>query len=232
MKHVMKYAIFLSIFLIPLSGETLHYAINWPSGLSLGEATLQSGGQAFVSGPNNHASSWNFSFDLDASIPGFSIRDHYVSHASGTDICSTELTKTVQRGSRRSEETDTFDQKDHTVTRQTKSPGGKSDYSVPDCARDALAFLQFARNELASGRLAPQQAVVLGGTYRVRLEFSGSETIKSNGKPTPVDRIQADIKGASSEFAVQILFSKDAARTPLLVRIPLALGTFTAELAP
>jgi hypothetical protein len=137
----------------------------------------------------------------------------------------------VQRGSRRSEETDTFDQKDHTVTRQTKSPGGKSDYSVSDCARDALAFLQFARNELASGRLAPQQAVVLGGTYRVRLEFSGSETIKSNGKPTPVDRIQATITGPASEFAVQILFSKDTARTPLLVRIPLALGTFTAELA-
>jgi Protein of unknown function (DUF3108) len=231
MKDAMKYAIFLSIFLIPLSGQTLHYAINWPSGLSLGEATLQSSEQVFASGPNQ-AASWNFSFDLDASIPGFSIRDHYVSHAEGPDICSEELTKTVQRGSRRSEETDTFDQKDHTLTRQTKSPGGKSDYSVSDCARDALAFLQFARNELASGRLAPQQAVVLGGTYRVRLEFSGSETIKSNGKPTPVDRIQATITGPSSDFAVQILFSKDAARTPLLVRIPLALGTFTAELAP
>lgn len=230
MKHAMKYAIFLPIFLIPLSGQTLHYAINWPSGLSLGEATLQSSEQAGGSGPNQ-ATSWNFSLDLDASIPGFSIRDHYVSHAAGPDICSTELTKTVQRGSRRSDETDTFDQKDHTVTRQTKSPGGKSDYSVSDCARDALAFLQFARSELASGRLAPQQAVVLGGPYRVRLEFSGSETIKSNGKPTPVDRIQATIAGASSDFAVQILFSKDPQRTPLLVRIPLALGTFTAELA-
>jgi hypothetical protein len=168
--------------------------------------------------------------DLDASVPGFNVRDHYVSHASGPDICSEELTKTVLRGSRKTEETDTFDQKAGTVTRQTKAPGGKSDYPVSGCARDALAYLQFARNELAAGRLAPQQSVVLGGLYNVRLEFSGSETVKSGGKPAPADRIQATIKGQSSEFTVQILFSKDPARTPLLVRIPLALGTFTAEL--
>ena len=30
------------------------------------------------------------------------------------------------------------------------------------CARDPLTFLQFVRKELAEGRLAPQQSVVLG----------------------------------------------------------------------
>jgi len=207
----------------------LHYVINWPSGLSLGEATIDASSQMGGSGPHS-AASWNFGFDLDASVPGFSIRDHYASRASDSEICSIELTKSVQRGSRKTEETDTFDQKGGTVTRQTKAPGGKSEYPVSGCARDALAYLQFSRNELAAGRLAPQQSVVLGGSYNVRLEFSGSETIKNGGKAVQADRIQATIKGQSSEFTVQILFSKDPARTPLLVRIPLSLGTFTAEL--
>ena len=225
----MKYVVLASLFLLPLSGESLHYVINWPSGLSLGEATISSSGQMGGSGPNQ-TSSWNFSFDLDASVPGFNIRDHYVSRASGPEICSEEFVKTVQRGSRKSEETDTFDRKAGMVTRQTKAPGGKSDYPIAGCARDALAYLQFARNELAAGRLAPQQSVVLGGAYDVRLEFSGSEMVKSGGKPVQADRIQATIKGQSSEFTLQVLFAKDPARTPLLVRIPLSLGTFTAEL--
>lgn len=228
MKYVMKYAVAF-LLLLPASGETLHYVINWPSGLSLGEATLDSSPAHWVVG-KVETEGWNFSFDLDASVPGFLIRDHYQSRAAGTEACSTELTRTVQRGSRKSEETDTFDQKTHSVTRQTKSPGGKSDYSVPACARDALAFLQFARNELAGGRLAAQQPVVLGGAYNVKLELKGTETVKNGGKPAQADRIQASIKGQASDFTVEILFARDTARTPLLVRIPLALGAFTAEL--
>jgi hypothetical protein len=217
----MKYSLLLFLVL-PASGETLHYAINWPSGLSLGEATLDSG--------KSESGDWHFGFDLDASVPGFAIRDKYHSQASGAEVCSHELTKIVQRGSRKSEETDTFDEDAHSVTRQTKAPGGKSDYSVSACARDALAFLQFARHELAGGRLPQQQQVVLGGAYSIRLEFSGTETLKNNGKPVQADRIQATIKGAASEFTVQVLFAHDAVRTPLLARIPLSLGTFTVEL--
>jgi len=226
----MKYVVVASLFFWPLSGESLHYVINWPSGLSLGEAAIESSGLSAGSGAFSSRTDWNFTFDLDASVPGFTIRDHYVSRASGPDVCSEQLIKTVQRGARKTEETDTFDQKDGKLTRQTKPPGGKSDYPVAGCARDALAYLQFARNELAAGRLVPQQSVVLGGAYNVRLEFSGSETVKSGGKAVPADRIQAAIKGQSSEVKVQILFAKDPARTPLLVRIPLSLGTFTAEL--
>ena len=212
----------LLLLVLPVSAETLHYVINWPSGLSLGEATLEVG--------KTEHETWNLGFDLDASVPGFAIRDKYQSKAAGSGLCSVELTRTVQRGSRKSQETDTFDQESHSVTRQTKAPGGKSGFSIQDCARDALSFLQYTRSELASGRLVPQQRVVLGGTYDVRLEFSGEETVQSNGKPVQADRIQAAIKGPASEFTLQVLFAKDAARTPVLVRIPLSLGTFTAEL--
>ncbi len=220
----MNYAAILFSLLLPVSGETLHYAISWPSGLSLGEATLN------TSHRHDEIDFWESSLEIDASVPGFAIRDHYHSKASGQDVCASVLDKTVSRGARKSQETVSFDQDQHRVTRETRGENGRSSFSVPACARDALSFLQFVRNELAGGRLAPQQPVVLGGAYNVRLETSGTETVKSLEKAVQADRIQVTIKGAVSSYTVQILFARDPARTPVLIRIPLPLGTFTAEL--
>ena len=220
----------------------MHYVVNWQSGLSLGEATLTSSRALWVV-DGKESARWNFDLAIDASVPGFAIRDQYTSIASpgptspggaGTEICSAKLDKTVHRGSRKSEETVTFDQDQHTITRATQPEGpggGKSDAAVGPCARDALAFLQFVRQELAQGRLVPQQSVVLGSLYNVRLEFAGTETMKKLGKPVQADRIHATIKGPASELAVDIFFAQDEVRTPVLARIPLALGTFSVELA-
>jgi hypothetical protein len=210
----------------------LHYVVNWQSGLSLGEATLTSNRALWVVGGKDSAR-WNFDLDIDASVPGFAIRDHYTS-AGGPEICSEKLDKTVHHGSKKSEEIVTFDQDQHTVTRTTQPEGpggGKSDASVGPCARDVLAFLQFVRQELAQGRLVPQQSVVLGSLYNVRLEFAGTETLKKLGKPVEADRIHATIKGPASELGVDVFFAKDEVRTPVLARIPLPLGTFSVELA-
>jgi len=56
------------------SAEILHYSIDWPSGLSLGEASLRSDrtGEGTASTPG-----WEFELNLDASVPGFAIRDQY-----------------------------------------------------------------------------------------------------------------------------------------------------------
>ncbi len=124
----MKYAAFL-VFLVGARAETLHYAINWQSGLSLGEATLTSGRSTWVVNGVD-TPHWSFDLDIDASVPGFAVNDHYVSSA-GADICSAKLDKTVRRGSHKSEETLTFDQEQHSVTRETHPAGigGKSDVS-------------------------------------------------------------------------------------------------------
>ncbi|HEX5432253.1 MAG TPA: DUF3108 domain-containing protein [Bryobacteraceae bacterium] len=230
----MKYVLFLLLAAASvspgLSAETLHYLVNWPSGLSLGEATLTSNGWSGGSGAEAQSQRWEFNFTVDASIPGFAIKDHYHSKAAGSGICSSVLEKTASRGSRHSEETDTFDQDQHRVTRESHAGGGKSEYTVPDCARDALSFIQFVRDELAHGRLAPQQPVVLGAAYDVRLEFAGTQTVKMIDKPVEADRIRATIKGPASNLTVEILFAHDAARTPVSARIPLPLGAFTVEL--
>lgn len=210
-------------------GESLHYSINWPSGLSLGEATLTSTGFSANSGGKNVLQSWDFALDIDASVPGFVVRDHYKSTASG-DLCSVQLDKNFTHGRHKSEEHISFDQENHTATRETRNGGGKSDASLGACAHDGLAFIQFARRELAQGRLVPQQPVVFGASYSVRIEYTGQQTIKLGDKRVEADRIVASIKGPSSDVTAEIFFSRDPARVPLMAKVPLSLGVFSVEL--
>ena len=42
--------------------------------------------------------------------------------------------------------------------------------------------------------------------------------------------MSASVKGPASEITFEVFFLKDRARTPALVRVPLALGTFSMEL--
>jgi len=214
----MKYLTFL-FCLLPVSAESLRYSINWASGLSLGEATLRA---------DKGKEAWDFEVTMDASIPGFALRDRYESNAT-LDLCSLQLEKTFTHGSRKADEKVTFDQQKNTATRQTNG-GGKSELSVSSCAKDALTFMQFARRELAQGRLAPQQTVDFGAIYNVRIEYTGPQRIKLGDSGVDADRVLATIKGPTTDVTVEIFFARDAARTPLLARIPLALGSFTVEL--
>ncbi len=214
----MKYLAVL-LFLLPASAQTLHYTINWPSGLSLGEATLT------ASASKEHSDS---DLTIDASVPGFAVRDHYHS-TSGPDLCSIQLDKSFTHGRHKAEERLTFDQQKNTVTRESLSGGGKSEISVSSCARDALAFLQFARRELAQGRLVPHQQIVFGATYQVRLEFTGQQAVKVGEERIDADRIVASIKGPATDLTVELFFARDPARTPVLAKVPVPIGTLTVE---
>jgi hypothetical protein len=226
----MKFCIFV-LFLVSAQAESLHYNINWPSGLSLGEATLSSERGAAGEGvAEKGARPWRFGLDIDASVPGFAIRDHYHSTA-GADLCSSQLDKSAEHGKHKTEEKITFDQQGNTITRETTG-GGKADSSVSSCARDALSFLQFVRSELAQGRVAAQQQVVLGALYQASIQYTGTQSIRLGDKKVEADRTVATIKGPAADVTVEIFFARDAARTPLLARIPLSLGTFTVELQP
>jgi len=208
------------LLVLPVSAESLRYSINWASGLSLGEATLRA---------DKGKEAWDFEVTMDASIPGFALRDRYHSGAA-LDLCSLQLEKSFTHGNRKADEKVTFDQQNHTASRETQNGGGKSELQISSCARDALTFMQFARSELAQGRLAPQQQVVFGAIYNVRMEYTGAQRIKVGDQAADADRIVATIKGPTTDLTVEIFFARDAARTPLLARIPLALGTFTVEL--
>jgi hypothetical protein len=225
----MRYVLVLCTAILA-SAETLHYSVNWPSGLSLGEATLSSGQILSV----RSVIGWTFELNLDAGVPGFAIRDHYSSKANG-DLCSSQLDKKTARGARTSEERVIFDANKNTATRETIREGqidGTSEVSVPSCARDALTLLQFVRKELEQGRLPSAQPAILGAAYQVRLEYLGMTSIRLGNQQMDTDRFRTSIKGPASDLTLELFFRRDAVRTPVMMKIPLSLATFTVELIP
>lgn len=221
---MMKRLVVLALFAWPLeaavpsNGETLHYSISWPSGLSLGEGEMK----VARSGEN-----WSFEFQFEAAVPGFAIADRFVS-LTGMNRCSLAFDKDLRHGARQSREKITFDPSGK-ATRQTVG-GGKSEMDIPSCAHDALAYLFHLRHELAQGRIPAAENVYYGAPYRVRVEYKGARKIKIGEAMEEADRVLAFVKGPSSEFQVELYFGKDAARTPLAARVPVAMGTFAVEL--
>ena len=231
MVRAAPFALVCAGVLASASAETLHYSVNWPSGLSLGEATLRSDRTA---GGTASASGWDFELNLDAGVPGFAIRDQYSSTAN-SDFCSSQLDKKTARGARTSEERVIFDPTKKTATRETIRGGqiaGTSQVSVPPCARDALTLLQFVRKELEQGRLPSPQPAILGAAYQVRLEYLGTSAVRLGDQQIDADRFRTSIKGPASDFTVELFFRRDAVRTPVMMKIPLSLATFTVELIP
>ncbi len=206
------------------SNEQLHYSVNWPSGLSLGEGQLHTSRSKSQDGSDR----MSLEFTLDAALPGFQVQDRYKSEAT-PGFCSISLDRKSVHGKRKAEEKTTFDPEQGTAVRETTG-GGKSDLKTGVCGKDALAYLYFLRLELSQGRLPPSQPVYFGSAYQLRVEFAGTQTIKLGETSVEADRLKASVKGVSSDIDFEVFFLKDAARTPALVRVPLSLGTFSMEL--
>jgi hypothetical protein len=202
----------------PFQDETLQFNVNGPSGLSLGKASMQARRIA--------DERWEFHFALDASMPGFPVTDRYRSIAT-RDLCSVEFERESTHGAKKSHETIKFSP-DKNTARRTTAGGGSSDFRIPDCAKDALAFFYFTRVEMGQGRVPLQTAVAFGAPYEIKLEYKGEETLKG----AVTDRLDSSARGPSSNVNFDVLFARDPARRPLLVRTPFPLGTFSLQLIP
>lgn len=210
----------------PFTDETLNYTVNWPTGITLGEAKMTA---TRLKGDNDSTGDWAFDITLNASVPGYAVADHY--HATATSgLCSLTLEKELEHGSKKAHERTSFDQQARVARRETIG-GGKSDIDISACAHDALTFLYYARRELGQGHVPPFETVLFGSPYAVRLEYTGPQTVGAGNKKSEADRIVATLKGPASEITFEMLFARDAARTPLVVRVPLTLGMFSMELA-
>jgi len=205
--------------------EQLRYNINWPSGLSLGEAQLHASlAKPTADTPGRR----HLEFDVDAAIPGFVVTDRYRSEAS-SDFCSAEFQRTASHGRKKTDEKTTFDQQEGTASRET-SGGGKTDLKTPQCAKDALSYLYFVRRELSQGRIPPRQTIYFGAPYEIQVEFTGTQTIRLADSQVEADRLTASVKGTASDIKFEVFFLKDSGRTPVLVRIPIGPATFSMEL--
>jgi hypothetical protein len=201
-------------------GERLHYEVVWPSGLSLGEAEFAA---------NAEQGGWKFDVSLTASLPNFEIRDHYTSETDFS-LCSSKFEKKFKHGSKTANETVQVDQDKNRAKRESAEGGWESDFSVPPCARDALAVLYFLRQDLARGRISPPDDINFGGQYMITVTYAETRQIQAAGAAREADRILVDLTGDKSQHSFEIFFAKDDARTPLIVRVPFQLGTFSLRL--
>jgi hypothetical protein len=205
--------------------ETLDYSINWPTGLSLGEAHWKARNIGSVQSPV-----WDLDLSFDARIPGFTLINSYHAVTTG-NYCMDRLTRSIEHGSKKTTESETVDFKNSTVTRKTTSnSGGESTFTVAECIKDALTFVFFTREELLNGRIPPNQTVLLGAKYDVHLTFLGTQKVKSGDITVDAEHVGCAIKGPASALNVDIYFAHDAVRTPLSIRVPLSMGTFSMEL--
>ncbi|MDQ6698795.1 MAG: DUF3108 domain-containing protein [Acidobacteriota bacterium] len=207
----------------PFTNEDLNYSVNWPTGVALGEAHMRARQTGSTAAPR-----WEFNLSLDASIPGFPILDRYSSTATG-DLCANQFDRISSHGPRKSNERTMIDRRSGTATRTT-AKGGKSDFPVSDCVKDALSFLYYARREMGQGKVPPSQTVLFGAAYQARLEYTGAQTVSVNAVPTQTDRLVCNFTGPSSDLQFEIFFARDAARTPVVIRAPFSIGTFSMEL--
>jgi hypothetical protein len=202
----------------PAANETLTYSIVWPSGLSLGEAKLS----AVRSGTG-----WAFDLTLDASVPGYAVQDSY--HAMATsDLCTEEFDRETTHGAKKVKEKTTI--ANGMATRHTVG-GGQSELAVSACAHDALTDLFFARREMGQGKVPPAETILFGGAYPLQLQYTGPQTVTVGEVAEQADRLfcTATVR-KNQKYEFEVFFARDTARTPVLIRAPFALGSFSMEL--
>lgn len=202
----------------PFADEDLTYSVNWPSGLNLGDGHMRA---------RHQGENWYFELALNASVPGFEVADRYNSSAT-PDLCSLSFERTSSHGKRKAHEVETVAAGQ--VTRQTENGGGKSEFAAPGCLKDALTFLYFTRRELGQGRVPPAQQILYGPLYSTTLTYVGAPVIQIGGKPEQSDKLICTMTGPASTLKFEMYFARDAARTPLLITVPLSMGLFQMEL--
>lgn len=206
----------------PFQDETLRYTLHWPSGLALGEAIFSA---------HRASSGWTLETTLDASVPSFPLKDSYRSAITEAG-CSVEFDRSFTHGAKKTREVTKFDAANRRATRQTTLPpdGGRSEFETAACPHDAVAFLYWVRREMGQGRVAPPETVYFGGPYSASVQYTGAMTIPFQKKETVTDHVVVSIKGPRANATAEVFFARDAARTPLLIKVPLSLGTVSVEL--
>lgn len=169
-----------------------------------------------------------FDLTLDAAVPGYIVKDMYHSVA-GANLCAAEFDRTTLHGAKKvSEKTEIAN---GIAVRKTVGGGGQSDIAVSSCAHDALSFLFYARRELGQGKVPQTEKIVFGGAYQMQLQYTGAQNVTINNVVTQADRVYCTVTVRDTQkYEFEVFFARDAARTPLIIRVPFPLGAFSMEL--
>jgi hypothetical protein len=205
----------------PFTDETLNYSLNFSTGFSIGKAQTIA--------RRDPLRGWNLSLSMDASLPAYTIVERFNAF-SGLDLCSLRFERSAQHGKRKTNELTWFDRTRSVAVRATKDAGGLTEIPVGLCPHDALTFLYYLRRELGQGRIPPNDVVFAGAQYHVNMVYAGEKSVVQNKQQVAGDQVNFTIKGPASQIRLEIVFARDAARTPLVIRCPLTVGNFYLEL--
>ncbi len=140
----------------------------------------------------------------------------------------------LTHGGKRTDDKTTFDQKAGTrdAYDAVPEPAAAAPISTSQPARATRwpSPITRASNWARAGCRTPQQSVLRVGVFGDAWSTPGAENI-TFGREDRDNRPRARaVKGPKADFQFDIFFARDAARTPLSIRIPLPLGIFTLDL--
>ncbi len=199
-------------------GEKLVLSLFWPSGVNLGEATIQSKTVGDV---------FQISATVEAVLPQNRITYSFDSEVTA-DLCSRRFRQAVRRGARNWEEVTVFDSVAGKAT--VSRDGGKREMAAPKCARDPLAYLYYFRKQVAAGKRPSGDTLFLGGPVSLRIEALAEEKVKISQHGRQGDRYLVTYPGSTGDGFVEIWLERGLRQAPIAVRLPLPLATFSAEL--
>ena len=93
-----------------------------------------------------------------------------------------------------------------------------------------MTFLSYIRQELIKGRVPGPQAILFGGQYQIKLQHKGAEMVQMPDGAVEADKLVGSVKSSFGDVVFEMYFARDRVRTPVLIKLPLAMGTFSMEL--
>ncbi len=206
----------------PFTDETLNYSLNFSTGFSIGKAHMIA-----ATRPDPRMELQLFAGRLASRLtPSSTVSTLF----ADSDLCSLRFERSSEHGKRKAHEVTWFDRTRSVAVRATKDAGGLTEIPVGLCPHDALTFLYYLRRELGQGRMPPNDVVLAGAQYHVSMVYVGEKSIVLNKQQVVADQINFAVKGPASDVHLEIVFARDAARTPLVIRCPLTVGNFSLEL--
>ena len=190
--------------------ELLRYRISYAGAIHIGEAQISA---------SRTPAGAELTFQATVPVPGFPVAE-FARSVVNKELCTLELEKKAVRGKRQTDEKTTFDLSTRRATRETTvKGGGSSTFEIPACPRGALAFLFSLRQKIAEG----ESTVYYGAAYKVN--------VRKLSQKGDTDVFDIRIAGPAAKIAAELHLSRDSARTPVLIKVPLAAGSLMVEFA-
>lgn len=212
------------------NGQTLVYDVEWRLWRA-GTATIR----MEAAGPEQRIFGTATSTGFVALL--YKVQDRFETFFDGQALCSRQISKHVEEGSRRRETTIRFDaQRGKAILDEKDLKTGKTKHAendAPACATDVLSGVFY----VATQSLVPNARYTFplndgGKTVHVSVQVEGREKIKTPAGEFNTVRVQPESLGLmKNKGKVWIWYSDDAQHLPVQMRSKLFWGTLTFRLA-